>query len=522
MNWKIVNAGLIASCLALSGCSTGGDKSASSGSSKQVFDSPNLLFADGVEPGDPAECEAANGRCWYVDAQAAGGGDGSFSAPFNSFEAVVGYMEGEDYKPGLLQGGDHLYVRGTFRGPVIHIARGPQAGTPDNPTVIKSWRGTSRAVFDGEHSRSDLITVRALSDAPVRGVLIRNIEVKNAAGRGIFIGENVEKAIVEGVVVHDGIGDGFSGVGGGVSLTMVSQLHDFTVRNSLFINNRVNPEGGENNIGGLSILSEPEAKNGSIVRVFDNTFRAEHIAVRHKHSGNIRMHARGNLITDSEVGFYVRAFESEIESNQLINVGTAFMLVAENQNGNTLARIRGNDVLESEVLLDTGFDGTGFQRRIEFVDNYYSSTLPVDGIIRLGRYASNEFNTGFWNSSGNTFAFDPAASTFLYVEGVPFNGPEAEGVLGDASLDFMMPAPAPESQVQTASDSAAEPGSSDDEAQPVLASASDIEAVERPRSPHPHRRWAEDTAEFFSAGGNFDPADFFSDYMSGTWSWFNR
>ncbi len=426
---------LLALLTACSGGSSGMDSADEA--DKAAFDAPNLLFADGIEPGDPSACESPGGTCWYVDAQAPSGGDGSYTAPFNSFETVVGFMDGNnDYHSGLIKGGDYLYVRGTFKSGngQLHVGRGFQAGTASNPTVIKSWRGNPRAVFDGEHSRSDLIVVRALSDDPSSGVLIRNIEVTRAAGRGIYVDENVENLVLEGLVVHDGLGDGFSGIGGGVLLSMVSAQHDFTVRNSLFFGNRVNPTGGENNIGGLSILSEPSAKNGSIVRVYNNTFRDEHIAVRHKHSGNIRMHASGNHISDSDIGFYVRALDNEIDHNHLLRVGTAFMLVAENQKGDAFADIHDNDVLDSGVMLDTGYDTTGFERRVSFRNNYYSSTRHVDGIIQLGRYSSNEFDTESWSSSGNQFEYDPSTSTFLYVEGSPYSLGDAESVLSDSNL----------------------------------------------------------------------------------------
>ncbi|MCB0343586.1 MAG: hypothetical protein KDD66_00640 [Bdellovibrionales bacterium] len=425
------------SVVSFGACSGSSDSGATAELDKAVYDAPNLLFADGIEPGDAAQCEAPNGQCWYVDAQAPSGGNGTYSAPYNSFEKVVGYMDaGNDYHSGLIKGGDYLYVRGTFGAEAgqLHLGRGFQGGTPSNPTVIKSWRGFPRAVFDGGHSRSDLIVVRALSDDLSRGVVIRNVEITRAAGRGIYVDENVEHVVIEGVVAHDGLGDGFSGVGGGVLLSMVSASHDFTVRNSLFFNNRVDPKGGENNIGGLSILSEPEAKNGSIVRVYNNTFRDEHIAVRHKHSGRIKMHASGNLISDSDIGFYVRALDNEIDNNQLVRVGTAFMLVAENQKGDAYANIHDNDVLDSLVLLDTGYDSTGFERRVDFTNNFYSSSRSVDGIIQLGRYGSNEFDTDYWNSAGNTFEFDESNSTFLYVEGSAFSAGEAEGVLGDSNL----------------------------------------------------------------------------------------
>ncbi|MHC4738478.1 MAG: hypothetical protein ACYS9Y_06205, partial [Planctomycetota bacterium] len=219
-------------------------------------DNVGLLFgSEGIEPGDPSQGEAPPGKTnWYVDANAPDGGDGSYANPYNSFEQVVGWMNGTNYVTGLIRGGDYLYVKGTFSASNhvegtnnmdVHIGRAIQAGTLAQPTVIKSWLGSPRAVFDSEYLKNDIIKLRALSLGGQ--FIIQNIEVKRANGRGIYVGENVAGCEVITVVIRDGHGDGIVGTGGGILFRLNEGEPHYVMRNSLVYNNDISPEGGTNN-----------------------------------------------------------------------------------------------------------------------------------------------------------------------------------------------------------------------------------------------------------------------------------
>ncbi len=384
---------------------------------------PGLLFPNGIEPGDPAACEAPSGkRCWWVDADATKGGDGSFAMPYNSFERVAGHTEnGTDYVQGLIQGGDFLYVKGIFRASAhneldnnmrIVLGRSAQGGTPSAPTTIKSWRGSPRAVWDGEYLFNDLIGIHANP-----AIRIQNVEVTRANGRGMVIGESVEWAEVVSVVVHDGKGDNYDGVGGGVVFWMTDLLHRFTLRNSLIYSNlRDYPPGlGDNNVGGVGILSEPGALNGSVIDIYDNVIYDEIRAVRHKHSGPVLMRAYDNLIYDSVTGFYMRGFFNEVHHNVIINMKEAAFHSASpaDSQGDVEARLSHNTVYQAGNLLMADGDHPVFQRIMHLHDNLFSSPTPCDGVLYMGRWSGEDVRTTGW-TFGNNLYFYPSGSTFLY------------------------------------------------------------------------------------------------------------
>lgn len=403
--------------------------------------SPGLLYPTGVEPGNPSQCEAPSGKkCWWVDAGAPDGGNGTYSSPYNSFETVVGRMNGGDYIAGQISGGDYLYVKGTFRASqhneasnnmTIHFARGSQGGTPSQPTVVKSWRGSPRAVFDGEYQLIDLIRVRALSGSPNNGVVIQNIEVTRANGRGIYIDENVKNAEIVSVVVHDGKGDGIMGVGGGVLVAATSLQHLYTIKNSVFYNNKVNKTGSDNNVGGISILSEGSAQSGSKVTVVNNVIYDEIQAIRHKHSGNVLTEAYYNEIRDCNNGFFIRAFDNDIHHNVINNCSVGFYFDAENQQGNQNSEVYHNTIYSTPVAVDTGYETTGYQRNINFHDNAYYDDSQAQGVLTLGRWGSDQFNLAYWTSSKNYY-YNSGSSSFLFHQGTPKSFSSAMSYIGDS------------------------------------------------------------------------------------------
>jgi len=391
-------------------------------------DNVGLLFgSQGIEPGDPSQGEAPPGNTnWYVDANAPDGGDGSYANPYNSFEQVCGYLDGGNYITGQIRGGDYLYVKGTFSASNhvegsnnmdIHIGRGIQAGTAAEPTVIKSWLGSPRAVFDGEYIKNSLIQFRSTTTAG--HFVIHNVEVKRAAGRGISVIENVAGCEVISVVIRDGHGDGIMGTGGAILFRLNEGQPHYIMRNSLVYNNDVNPEGGTNNRGGISILSEGTVQTGASIDIYDNEIYDEVHAIRHKHSGNVIFNAYHNIIHDSMSAFYVRIYnENNIHHNLIYDMsGTAFQLVAENQQGDRRSYIYNNTVYQAPALLSTGpDDAAGWRRIVDLRDNIYYDTITTgtsNPVITLGRWSMDDFDLSDWTSTNNDYYYLAGRTPFL-------------------------------------------------------------------------------------------------------------
>lgn len=421
-----------------------------------VYAAPGLIYADGIEPGDPSICEAPMGnRCWYVDSNASEGGSGSYQSPYNSFETVVGWSSPDSsYYPGLIRGGDVLYVKGTFRGSqnvegtnntVIRLGRSIQGGTIDKPTIIKSWRGNPRAVFDGEFLKGDLITVYAFEAAPFGAIKIQNIEVKRSSAenpelnfnsRGIYISEWVQNAELVSLYIHDNQGNGIEGTGGGIMLRMTNGITNYSVHNCLFHSNYQNRVGGDGNIGGLSILSEGSASNSSVVNIYDNIFYDEINAIRHKHSGNIRMNAFNNQISDSSAAFYLRSFYyNDIHHNIIKNVPSAFLIISEAQQGNFYAHMHHNTVYGTQQAFSFDRDnvsGTSFTRKLDVFDNIFTFVPGTDGALVLGRWSMDAVDMGCWNGGNNIYYFSNITN-FLYNQNRSYGFSSAMSALNDST-----------------------------------------------------------------------------------------
>ncbi len=437
---------LVLGAIATAACGGGGGAGAPNGGGGGTLPGAGLLYPDGIEPGDPSVSEAPPGkRAWYVDADAPEGGDGSYGAPFNSFEVVAGRVEGGSYYSGLISGGDYLYLKGTFRGsrhdPVarsmqVRLERGFQGGTAAQPTVIKSYRGTPRAVLDGEWLLDDLLVIRGSAATPFGGVRIENIEVTRQVRTGVTIDEFVVDAEVVGLLGHDGIGDGNSGISGAVMFMMRDSLHRFRLRNCLIHDDDVlpvGPRGSINNIGGVCVLAEPSALDGSTITISNNVIHHEHIAIRHKHSGNVTMEATGNVIHDVDIGFYLRSHVNDIHHNVLYDAGDAFVLESENQTGDEDARIHHNTVHGCVRMLATSVEPTSYARGAHLHDNLFANPLAGDGILTLGPYASSTYDLVDWTSDHNVFDFDLSTPRFLVHRGVPMPFGTAMPYLSDST-----------------------------------------------------------------------------------------
>lgn len=416
-----------------------------------------LVYANGIEPGDPAVCGVAAGnKCWYVDASAADGGNGSFDRPYNSFEAVIGYRHSNgNYVAGLIQGGDHLYITGEFKAS-LHVAdgvksmrlvvgRGVQGGTIANPTVIKSYPGRSRAVFDGEfrdwgvsEDTPGVIDISALSSEKLESIIIQNIEVKNAKGVGVSIKENVIHAELASLVVHDTAIITGASSSGGVYFRMTDSLHDYILRNSYIYSNHRNTNGvgfyqqANNNIGGVNVLNQSGALDGSKVTIYGNIIQDEIDAIRHKHSGGIITEAYSNLIYDSIFAFYIRGYKNNLlHHNLIIDADAALYAEAENQTGDMMIRYYNNTMIDVGALINTGNSSTSYKREINIHDNILSSDRDASVLV-LGFNTTDVYNINDWSSHHNLYDYTGSA-VFMRHEGVELSFEDAMLYVSDTT-----------------------------------------------------------------------------------------
>jgi hypothetical protein len=368
---------------------------------------PGLLWADGIEPGDPSVGEAPVGkRNWWVDADAATGGDGSFAAPFNHFGEVET----------LVGGGDFVYVRGTFdmaqnsstRQMTLNFYRSQASGTPEAPTTLKSWKGSPRAVFVSRRTSAQL---RARASG---GVRYQNIELRNFGDQGIVIGEAVTHAEFVSVLVHDGEVTAGSGIGGAIVMYAADSLHRFMARHCE-IHDTADANPG-NNSGAFSVISEPGAHEGSRLVVRDCLFHDNHIAVRHKHAGRVHMEAFNNRFEDNTIAFYLRMWTSEVRHNLFLRNGTAVQLDSDNMNADHAYHIHHNTFYETDWIASAMPDQGGFVADLRIEDNVYVDPTPEEGVIRIGaggwNWGSNDLSG--WTMARNIFSYAPGTRYFFH------------------------------------------------------------------------------------------------------------
>jgi hypothetical protein len=403
------------------------------GSVRAAFEpGPWALYPGGIEPGDASVCQAPGGnRCWYVDAQAPAGGNGSYSSPFRSFERIAGrygdsaigngpgnYIQGDLY----VNCGDHILVKGIFRATENEEAtRKTQllllqpCGSPPGQDfsgrtlVIKSWPGQPRAIFEGDipgpYQDGDVIPPLDLrrtgylidigtEQSVFRSVRIENIEFNRAFSGGIRIYDHVERAEIVGVEVHNTHNFGRSAWNGGVVLFARSARHQYIVRNGLFHHNY---EGydcvGEcefQNIAGINVLGEVpgDALDGSTVEIRDNVVHNEKMGIIHKHTANAAFSAHNNLIYNVNTAFLLREKDNFVHHNIIHHSTSAVSLYWTLKLDNSISgRIHHNTVYNCRRLLDSHPDeavNPPRVRSLDFENNIF-------------------FNNGFGSSNGVYF-----------------------------------------------------------------------------------------------------------------------
>jgi len=412
---------------------------------------PGLVWEDGIEPGTASTCEATGGgSCIWVDCDAVSEGVGSHASPYDSFDDAVGYLNaGESYITGdFTGGGDYLYIKGTCSTTkhvnythemIVDIRRDTQCGTSGNPSVIKSWKGTARAVFDLENSTTDAaISVRGFTGA-CDGIVIQNIEVKKHNGTGILIHEYVTNAQLISNYVHGGNAAG-NGVEG--SIVVYSQgagadaIYTHVIRNNHLYNNDNSPTGGQYNQGGISLIYDSSfaASNSSTNKIYGNIVDTEVNCIRDKHSGVQNVEFYENLIKNcSSSAIYLRGRGWDIHHNVFHDItDTTFLYSPENQTGAVDITIRNNTVVDGDRFIQETSDSPTYAWVFDVHDNLYKDNT-ITNVITLAEYGGLSYTIGDWSSSYNYFDFNTVSTNFLIHETTAYNFANGKTQLSDTT-----------------------------------------------------------------------------------------
>ena len=424
-------------------------------------------FKNGVEEGSPAECEAlAGNRCWWVDSDAADGGDGSYQHPLNSFEVLTGYRSSSSQNvTGTLAAGDHIYVKGYFdmrdyvfgqKHPNIYISKLSRYDSAE-PTVIKSWKGAPRAIFDGRQLdyapsgwQYDGMVYIAPSVSKELSFKVSNIEIRNAYGIGIALREGVQRAEVANVVVRGTIADK-SGTAGAITINAKESTLDyrFLVRNSEFYNNALSPSDGtskasiDNNIGTISIVGKSTTLDSSNIMIRNNMFEDGGHAIRHKKSGNFSSKVFYNMFKNTHSAMFLRSKKSDIRHNLLVNVDTAFIQDRENQKVDMAISISNNTIVRDEdAKISSGAKIFRTQNRLankltEIQFNRNLISVPQDSyLFSLGGGSKDEFDLNWWSSSYN-YVHIGGSGQVLKNKNTSYYPHNVWAVLSDSTSMFM-------------------------------------------------------------------------------------
>lgn len=425
------------------------------------YTSSGLTYSDGIEPGDPSVCEAPGGNtCYWVDCDAVSDGTGTYASPFWGFENVFGYYNsGSSYILGAstVAGGDYVYIKGTCEvtgstdtatGPYkqIKIGRVAQLGTSSEPTVIKSWRGTAQATFDGEYDSTLSPAAQYSSNEPTELISVnptvsggyikfQNIKIYRAYAAGIRVNTNVTGSKVESVTFQEGRVDQ-TGTNGQLArnCNSASVVCDDYFYNNWFKDNDsiCNTYGGDpdsdctlsNNDGSLTITAESYTNASSVINIYNNLFENNAKAVHQKHNGNLRVNIYENSfdtatkllhLRDKDTHFYYNivrnvsdaVFEHDVESES-VGVGiTAY--------NNSIYIPTGGKLLGDNVIYTS--NGT-----FVFYNNAVESASTTTPFITLGAFIGETFDPADWTSDHNFFYVPGAVQTTFSCLGPTVSG----------------------------------------------------------------------------------------------------
>jgi hypothetical protein len=410
------------------------------------YTTSGLIYPDGVEPGDPSVCEAPAGKtCYWVDCDAVSDGTGTYASPFWGFETVFGYYNaGASYIQGSAVGGDIVYVKGTCgvtgseddaTGPYkqIRIGRAAQMGTSSAPTIIKSYKGTAQAVFDGEYDATLATPVHSTNapDTLIRVeqtatgnsyLKIQNIKFYRYHTNGLDVKYNTEGVTVQSVTCEEGRVDptGTSGCLARQYNTAIVYADDFSYNYFLNNDNNCNTYVGDadstctvgTNDGTISLTSETSASNGSTVNIYRNRDVNSTKFIHQKHNGNVTVNIYENYSSDTDTFIHLRAKQTNIYNN-VITGTTTYVLEPDPENetlnvsfnfyNNSVYMTAGQFMYDIETWND---DGT-----IAIYNNAIKSTSTTTPFMSLANFSGEYFVRGSFTMDHNYFDVPSAVQT---------------------------------------------------------------------------------------------------------------
>lgn len=394
-----------------------------------------LAWPDGIEPGDPSVCEAPSGKtCYWINCDKITDGTGSYADPDWGFEDIAGYWSAGSYFQGSAVGGDVVYVTGTCEntgsvedatGPfkMVRLGREPQFGsTTDQPLIIKSWRGTARAVFDGEFTQSLLLSTRSNLNTREKHLRIQNIKFTGAVDSAISCGyyngggENAGACDLYSVEINDNL---ISSVGtfSPILINSEDSTYAYTnrIRNSRIVNNYRNcaVDGGSdgdcaarNNDGAVAVYGTNGTVSAETTLIYGNYFENNTKDIRNKHNGGGAVEVYNNWMQDSEgPSMHVRSPSWLVHHNVILSTGTAQDVFSDEGDANPAGGQRtldfwNNTVYNRAVTLRTN---ENYSQLIdhEWYNNAIHSRTYTGEHIMLAMYAGDYFPLVNWVSDHN-------------------------------------------------------------------------------------------------------------------------
>lgn len=366
-----------------------------------------LLWADGVEPTSSTlfPVDAGN-RIWYVDFDAVTDGDGSELSPYNNL-THFGYFDGVSFQgpDNAYTAGDHIWVTGTATA-AKHVNGTSNMnwnmtdeallGTAANPTVIRSWKGKSRAKFDGEFSKNLGFRFEPTTDTVSTGVVILNIETTRNTGMAISIGQNVNFSRTVSCWAHlnQAIAGGPSSSYGGIVVRTNSPSVDHRVYSCLVHDNNTSDGTtvqSSNNIGGVNVLTDGNYPT-NVVKVYQCEIYNECHAIRHKHADDYNFEAYSNLIHDSESGFYNRNDgTNSLHHNLIYDVTDVCLFDAENSFSDKEMQFYNNTMARFTNIFSTKQAATFDINPFNFYKNIAYAPSQSGPVFILGALATSNY-----------------------------------------------------------------------------------------------------------------------------------
>lgn len=428
------------------------------------LDDVGLEWSDGIEPGDPSVDYSTGGnRAYWFDADASDSNtDCTYAAPCNGnrFEEVFGYWSGGSYIKGTLNGGDHVYLKGTFtpsNSERIITFRNSQGGTADDPTLIRSWLGTARATFDGEHSSGVGMSLGVNSTGEA-AFEVRNIYFRRSVGAPLTF-EAASDIHVHSIEIEDTISTNYaSGAAnyGAITFNMnySNTVQSVLLHNSVFTNNNddengdLAPSANRNNVGSINLMttnSYASNREGSKFTAYLNVVDDGVHAFRNKHSGNVDMEIYKNKVSNHITFCFCRFMGDQyLHHNLSIDNGSFIQANYENAvpSQSTAHRVESNTIVGSGGLILTA-------NQKDLVSNSHTVSIDINNnlftrstssrVLQFGLYGSDgAYNLSSIDSDYNYYYLpnQDESDNFMVRDTTNYNFTNAMTNIGDTGSDF--------------------------------------------------------------------------------------